>query len=307
MHKPREKILIVLMFALAFACKKAADLSKYKDQALALVKEYEPQVRELVSKGGGLKARIDALPENLPVVGDLRKVLQANQGTIDKVQGLLANLPVQIADTAKSGKDADVRAALETATTDVTTSIGAVKAGLAEVESKVTTAEAVAKAAAETPPPPDGFTLKLSTGFEVAGAANGIESQLVAFLADVARPVDKTTWFNFDRLAFKSGGAELDLDSSKPQLANIAEIMKAFPKAKLKIGGYTDNTGTAAVNKRLSTERAEAVKTALVGAGLDAARLETEGYGPEHPVCVANDTEECKAKNRRIAVRATAK
>jgi K(+)-stimulated pyrophosphate-energized sodium pump len=45
----------------------------------------------------------------------------------------------------------------------------------------------------------------------------------------------------------------------------------------------------------------------LVALGVDAKRLAAEGYGPEYPVCAANDTDECKAQNRRIAVRVTAK
>lgn len=58
---------------------------------------------------------------------------------------------------------------------------------------------------------------------------------------------------------------------------------------------------------KLSQQRAETVVNALVGMGTDKSRLSPEGYGSQHPVCPANDTEECKAKNRRIAVRVTAK
>jgi outer membrane protein OmpA-like peptidoglycan-associated protein len=308
MQKSYKRILILLILALGFGCKKAADLAKYKDQALALVKQYEPQIRDLAGKAGGLKDRIKSLPPTLPVVGDLGKLLDTHQGTIDKLQGMLANLPTQIADTAKSGKEAEVTAALSTATTEITSSISSATQGLAQAESKVVEAEAQAKAAAAIPPPPaEDFSMKLTTGFELAGAKDGIESQLVAFLADDARLVDKTTWFNFDRLTFKSGGAELDMEVSKGQLANIVEVLKAFPKAKLKIGGYTDSTGAAAANKKLSSERAEAVKKELAGLGVDASRLEAEGYGPEHPICPANDTDECKAKNRRISVRVTTK
>lgn len=153
------------------------------------------------------------------------------------------------------------------------------------------------------PPAPAAFEKKLSTGYDIKGAATGIEHDLLAFVEDAAKPVDTKTWFNFDQLVFKTGAAELDMDESKAQLDNIAEILKAFPKVKLKIGGYTDNTGAADVNKKLSQERADAVKKALVAKGTAPARLEAEGYGPEHAVCPANDTDECKAKNRRIAVR----
>jgi K(+)-stimulated pyrophosphate-energized sodium pump len=44
-------------------------------------------------------------------------------------------------------------------------------------------------------------------------------------------------------------------------------------------------------------------KTEITELGIAADRVEAEGYGSQHPVCAANDTDECKAKNRRIDVR----
>ena len=151
-----------------------------------------------------------------------------------------------------------------------------------------------------------GFFKKLSSGFELRGDSTGIESGLVSFI-DSDKAVDKTTWFDFDHLNFKTGSAELDMDASKNQLSNINEVLKAFPAVHLKIGGYTDNTGGQDANVKLSQARADNVMAALVSMGTDASRLAAEGYGPQFPVCAANDTDECKAKNRRIAVRVTAK
>jgi OmpA-OmpF porin, OOP family len=150
-----------------------------------------------------------------------------------------------------------------------------------------------------------GFFRKLSSGFELKGESAGIERNLVEFV-ESDKVVDKTTWFNFDRLNFKTGSAELDMDKSKDQLVNMSEILKAFPKVNLKVGGYTDNTGNAASNVKLSNSRAEAVVAALVGMGADKTRLEAEGYGDQHPIG-DNATEEGRAQNRRIAVRVTAK
>ncbi|MCZ2338491.1 MAG: DUF937 domain-containing protein [Chitinophagales bacterium] len=148
----------------------------------------------------------------------------------------------------------------------------------------------------------DFFTFKLPSGFELVGAnKGGIEDQLVTFIQDSSKPVDKDTWFNFDRLLFETGSANL-LPESKEQLTNIAEILKAFPQVTLKIGGYTDNTGDPTANQRLSTDRAFNVMNDLVAMGVAKERLTAEGYGDKHPVA-DNSTEEGRAMNRRIAVR----
>lgn len=146
---------------------------------------------------------------------------------------------------------------------------------------------------------------KIASGTELNIPANGIENQLINFIEDSSKPVDKTTWFNFDRLLFDTNKATLKSESQE-QLRNMALILTAYPKVNLKIGGYTDNTGNAKDNLKLSQDRANTIKTELVNAGIKAERLDAEGYGDAHPVA-KNDTEENRAKNRRIAVRVTQK
>jgi outer membrane protein OmpA-like peptidoglycan-associated protein len=146
----------------------------------------------------------------------------------------------------------------------------------------------------------------LSTGYRVKAATSGIEARLIAFLQDPKKKVDKTTWFDFDRLAFITESADIDFPSSRSQLENVVEILKAYPAVKLKIGAYTD-AGPAARNKKLSTDRAQMVRTALIQMGVTPTRLDEEGFGAEHPVCPANDSEFCRAQNRRTAVHVTAK
>lgn len=150
------------------------------------------------------------------------------------------------------------------------------------------------------------FKRKMANGIELNIPEFGIESKLLNFLDDAKAMVSKDTWYEFDRITFDTGSATIDINKSQEQLSNIAQIMKAYPGMNIKIGGYTDNTGDPAANQKLSEARANAVKNALANLGIAANRIETEGFGDAHPVAT-NDTEEGRAKNRRIAVRITKK
>lgn len=113
-------------------------------------------------------------------------------------------------------------------------------------------------------------------------------------------------WFTLDGVNFETGSATLT-EQSHQKLENIAAILSAYPNVHLKFGGYTDNVGGQDVNQPLSAERATSALNKVVSAGVDAARLAAEGYGQEHPICPANDTDACKAQNRRVDVRITQK
>ncbi len=147
--------------------------------------------------------------------------------------------------------------------------------------------------------------VKLGDNTELMIGGLSAEKKLIDFIGSSAA-VDKTTWITMDRLYFETGSAKLRAESDQ-QVKNIAAILKANPNVDLKLGGYTDNTGDAAANVKLSQERAEAAKAAIVSLGINAARLSAEGYGQDHPVCDGNGTPECKAQNRRIDVRVSKK
>ena len=149
----------------------------------------------------------------------------------------------------------------------------------------------------------------LSNGTVIVSGSESTEFKLNSFLSNSNSKVseDKTQgWISLDRTYFKSGKSEL-LESSKVQLDNLAAILRLYPNAKVKIGGYTDNTGAADLNKKISDSRAKLVMAELVKLGVKADNIKSEGYGSEHPICDANDTDICKAQNRRVDIRVTAK
>lgn len=79
----------------------------------------------------------------------------------------------------------------------------------------------------------------------------------------------------------------------------IAEALKNESTLKISIEGHTDNSGDANHNKQLSEQRANAVLKALVADNVEQSRLAAAGFGSDKPL-VANESEENKAKNRRV-------
>lgn len=170
-------------------------------------------------------------------------------------------------------------------------------------------APAAAPAAAPAPEPAPAVAADAGNGMvdftlpgggKINSAANGVEGKLINFLQDANSVIDKKTWFDFDRLNFITGETTLTAESLF-QMTNIATILKAFPTAAIKIGGYTDNVGKPEDNLKLSDERAKVVMIGLVSMGIAQERVEAEGYGEQFPV-EANDTSEGRAKNRRTAL-----
>ena len=100
-------------------------------------------------------------------------------------------------------------------------------------------------------------------------------------------------------------GINFDYDSaviraeSKPTLDKIVAMLQSEVEMQLIIEGHTDSDGSTQHNEVLSQERADSVKSYLVSAGIDAARLFTEGHGESKPVA-PNTTETGKAQNRRV-------
>ncbi|RFP61844.1 OmpA family protein [Luteimonas weifangensis] len=86
---------------------------------------------------------------------------------------------------------------------------------------------------------------------------------------------------------------------AQPTIAEIGKLLADDPALQLSIEGHTDATGEAAHNQALSTARARSVLGALVGLGVDPARLQSRGYGQERPVA-DNASEAGRAANRRV-------
>lgn len=102
---------------------------------------------------------------------------------------------------------------------------------------------------------------------------------------------------------FETGKAELTAEAQN-LLLGVAQSLVANPEVRVEVQGHTDNTGSRALNVRLSKARAEAVRSFLVEHGVAADRLTAKGYGPDRPVA-SNTTVQGRAENRRVALERT--
>jgi outer membrane protein OmpA-like peptidoglycan-associated protein len=121
----------------------------------------------------------------------------------------------------------------------------------------------------------------LSTVAETSESARGVIVSLSGILFDVGQATLKP--------------------ESKIAVAKLAGILMVFQNLNLSIEGYTDSTGSAELNMRLSTDRARAVYEFLMAQGISNTRMKYQGFGQENPVA-PNDSEANRARNRRVEV-----
>lgn len=118
---------------------------------------------------------------------------------------------------------------------------------------------------------------------------------------------DKLTVNMVDKILFDSGSAVIKRNGKKV-LDRVAEILKPITNQQIKVEGHTDNVPIGAglaekfpSNWELSTARATTVVRYLQERGVSPSLLGAEGYAEYQPVSL-NDTDEGKAKNRRIEI-----
>lgn len=119
--------------------------------------------------------------------------------------------------------------------------------------------------------------------------ANGLQAIKVTFEGGILFPTNGTTL---------SAGAKTDL-------SKFAASLISNPDTNVQIYGYTDDTGSLAVNQKVATGRADAVRNYLLNSGVAANRLSAEGL-PMQDYIASNATAEGRAQNRRVEIYITA-
>ena len=101
-------------------------------------------------------------------------------------------------------------------------------------------------------------------------------------------------------ILFDTGKATIKFQSAEV-LNQILNVLKKYPNSRFRIEGHTDSTGKRAKNMILSQNRADAVKVYLIQGGIDAGRLESQGFGPDRPIA-SNKNKKGRELNRRVEI-----
>ena len=159
-------------------------------------------------------------------------------------------------------------------------------------------------------------------GGAIGAVAGGVAGTLIGKKMDEQREelarisgaqVDTCTdvnGFEAIRVTFDSGilfgfnSSKLSEDA-KASLSKFATSLINNPQTDVQIYGHTDNVGTRAANDKVSTARANEVKSYLVNSGVPGGRLSSQGLAYDYPVA-SNDTEAGRAQNRRVEIYITA-
>jgi len=115
-----------------------------------------------------------------------------------------------------------------------------------------------------------------------------------------ARPTDRGLVLTLGDVLFTTGQSELKSGASG-NLNRLVTFLNKYPQRTVQIEGYTDSVGSETYNQGLSERRADAVRSYLVGQGIDTQRLSSSGRGESSPVA-DNGSAQGRQQNRRVEV-----
>lgn len=135
----------------------------------------------------------------------------------------------------------------------------------------------------------------------LAAGTTARNSELEAQMRELnAKKTDRGMVVTIGDVLFDSGRAELKSGSER-NMDKLVTFLKAYPERKALVEGFTDSVGGDGLNQALSSRRADAVRSALVGMGVERERVDARGYGEAFPVA-GNDNASGRQLNRRVEI-----
>lgn len=169
-------------------------------------------------------------------------------------------------------------------------------------EAKAQAQEAAAKAAAERAAIQAKEEAAKEEAARAKAATAALRAQLLQQLNEVLQTTDTPRGLvvNMADVLFQTGSYQLSMDAQL-KLAKLSGIIAAHPGLNLSIEGFTDNTGSADFNMKLSQQRADTVRQFLIQQGLSPDSISSQGMGQANPIA-DNSTAAGRKKNRRVEI-----
>jgi len=115
---------------------------------------------------------------------------------------------------------------------------------------------------------------------------------------------DDSQWIDLNQVSFATGNATPTV-TDEQSLNQVASLISQHPNHSIVVRGFTDSTGTEAINQPLSGQRANAIKDWLTQHGVEGSKITIDGQGADHAVA-NNDTAQGRDQNRRVAIQVKA-
>jgi len=150
---------------------------------------------------------------------------------------------------------------------------------------------------------PNSVQIQVANGESLVVPTDSVESEVASFLIASKSPSDGDYWHDFRGEVFATEPPDLTEDA-RAQLVNLAKILVANPGVKIMVRAHWTPGQDPAAAQAETSRLADAAKEVIVGAGVSADRIDTEGYGDRAPKNTGNPD---SAENRRLSIRVTEK
>lgn len=131
----------------------------------------------------------------------------------------------------------------------------------------------------------------------MAGRAQDLERQVTDLQAE---ETERGLVLTLGAVLFETSKANLQSGAQRT-VQKVADFLNQYPERNILIEGFTDSQGGDDYNQQLSENRAKAVRDELVKDGVNAGRIDTQGYGEQYPVA-SNDNAAGRQQNRRVEI-----
>jgi outer membrane protein OmpA-like peptidoglycan-associated protein len=275
---------------------KARGAEQYAPQVYSKAQSSLQMAENALSQDSGKNQVISAARQTIQFAEDAR-ALAVQRELAERIQKEKEAAAAEAAAKAKAAADAQAAAEAQRQA-----ELTAAKEAQMKAEAKAQAAQAKAAADAEQAATQAKAQAAAEEAERAQAATAALRAQLLKELNDVLQTTDTPRGLvvNMADVLFETGKYALSTDAQL-KLAKLSGIIQAHPGLNLAIEGYTDTTGAADFNMKLSQQRADTVRQFLIAQGLSADAITSKGLGEADPIA-DNSTAAGRKLNRRVEI-----